>query len=705
MFFYRQVDPRLNERFAPDSELPPQLKEAFRAAAEAEKAERAEDEARFTKLTLEFYYYPDPKFGDREKHVVTTSKTATYAELLAAVRAGLPLEGVAPENLRLRLYTPSVDSPSKVINCLGENATLGALGIYSYQCFLVETRDSATGEFPSVPALGDREPLHLKAVVYSDSTAALHSNSYRVSAPALGTVGDLRAAVRAVLGLASDAPLRLATQAVARGPLAPLLDDTMVLDYQGARVYGGDSVYVEMVAANVAGEAVASAGTAEESQLSPAARAALDFGVVPADYATKQEALRAWEASRAFTLLDEYDKAVVLTVTLPAAGGVSGQTEQRRVRFGSNRTLLELRTHLADLMGHSPAEDLTLFETYRYNDSNSELTRLHLTLATAALSENTPLVVHLGRAPVPLALELYAPDFSGAFVADKLAAFRPLDLPTDLLSAPAGSTVREYCTRLAAVPAVATLLDGRGPECLRLRSKLYETAGDVYPPSARFKDDFVLYAKSVLLVEVLPAAEPKTANNELVLLLRQWHPSTLTLGPFLEVVLPPGSTAANLRAKMADIAGPDVTPARIEFARVYTGYPGPAGVLEIHDDKEWTRTYTADYSDLTASPLYLRDNHLLFFRDSAETPKELTEEERAELTKRDAENEAKRKTFVNKDRYSGFGKERGVKIKTFTTASGSAATGSPAGPVITADTGGALNVNDERASDAMIADI
>lgn len=71
----------------------------------------------------------------------------------------------------------------------------------------------------------------------------------------------------------------------------------------------------------------------------------------------------------------------------------------------------------------------------------------------------------------------------------------------------------------------------------RLRKKNWKNVGRIYLDSQVWVDDVVVYSNGDILIQELPESETVTSTSQLSVFVRHWQPSTLTLGPFEELIL------------------------------------------------------------------------------------------------------------------------------------------------------------------------
>lgn len=138
----------------------------------------------------------------------------------------------------------------------------------------------------------------------------------------------------------------------------------------------------------------------------------------------------------------------------------------------------------------------------------------------------------------------------------------------------------------------------------RLREKSWVNPRKVY------LDDQKLHLSNnfELFLQELPDVEKVTSTSQLVLLVRRWHPSTLTLSPFREVVLDT-TTVVELKKKISEESG--IPQEFVEFASSKSSFPCDMNVLSIHDELYWNPT-VANLEDI---PLQIyEDGSVIFYR-------------------------------------------------------------------------------------------
>lgn len=123
----------------------------------------------------------------------------------------------------------------------------------------------------------------------------------------------------------------------------------------------------------------------------------------------------------------------------------------------------------------------------------------------------------------------------------------------------------------------------------RLRKKSWKNPNKVYLDDQKFVDDITVTHNMEIFIQQLPDVEKVTSTNQLVLFLRRWCPSTLTLKPFQEVVLDT-TTVEELKKKISEFA--DIEEQYVEVACPKSTFPCDMNVLNIQSELDWNRNIT-----------------------------------------------------------------------------------------------------------------
>uniref|UniRef100_A0A131YMV4 Ubiquitin carboxyl-terminal hydrolase 47 n=1 Tax=Rhipicephalus appendiculatus TaxID=34631 RepID=A0A131YMV4_RHIAP len=304
----------------------------------------------------------------------------------------------------------------------------------------------------------------------------------------------------------------------------------------------------------------------------------------------------------------------------------------KRITFGA------LKKELEPYVGI----DSSHFKVFRVYSNNQEFECTKLTDNLVSYAEDTKFVIKLGRAlkPGEHRMDIYllspnAPEPS-KFLLDWIftQGTTVLQIKQEILH-----KIRERCGR-----------DIPLNRC-RLRKKVSGNPGAVYLDSDRLDSDASMFLSHKVFLEVLSEPEKVVSSNSLVLFVRRWRPSTFTFDPLEEVILNERKLGA-LKDELSKLSGLD--PADIEVAKCPGQFPCPVSLLTVHTEMEWH----GNAPSLTSWPLYISEDGLVvLYRDRNEALKELTEEEKQEISSRENVRAAKGAKAVPSPR-----KERALKI-------------------------------------------
>lgn len=142
-----------------------------------------------------------------------------------------------------------------------------------------------------------------------------------------------------------------------------------------------------------------------------------------------------------------------------------------------------------------------------------------------------------------------------------------------------------------------------------------------------------------MYLQVLDADNAKeVADNyngaETSVFLRRWRPSTFTLENFVDVPLV-NLSRLDLGHKLIELSGTPME--RIEVAKAPKTFPCEGSLLAIQDDILWVSLAAEDDSPIFKFPhnVPIRDGDVIYWRDTQEEVKKLTEQERKEILRRE----------------------------------------------------------------------
>ncbi|XP_076039758.1 ubiquitin carboxyl-terminal hydrolase 47-like isoform X2 [Oratosquilla oratoria] len=281
----------------------------------------------------------------------------------------------------------------------------------------------------------------------------------------------------------------------------------------------------------------------------------------------------------------------------------------KRITFG------QLKMEMQPWVGVSQ-EHFKFFKSYSISQE-FECTRMSETLAS--YGDNARLTVRLGRALLPgeqrgkvYFLELDNPDDPAKFLIDWVIC--------------KGDTVANVKRAVVKEANQRCQLDLK-VENVRLRKKSWKNPQTIYLDPQKFEDNIPLYSNWELFLQVIEGPETKTGDDdELSIFVKRWRPSSFTTDPVSEIVIPE-ATSESLREKLSSISGIAVD--NVEFAKGQGTFPFDMPVVSINQDLDWIQRP----GPLDSRPLYIsEDGALVYYRDKTEKEKELSEDERRELS-------------------------------------------------------------------------
>ncbi|XP_018335481.1 ubiquitin carboxyl-terminal hydrolase 47 [Agrilus planipennis] len=313
--------------------------------------------------------------------------------------------------------------------------------------------------------------------------------------------------------------------------------------------------------------------------------------------------------------------------------------EQRwcRVQADKRITLARFKKNMEPILGVS----IEYFKVYRQCPNEVEWNRLYESLST--LKDGERLMLKLGRV-------LKKDEYSGKVFRLTPESGVPLEFLFEWVVAK-GQTVASAKKKIVMAAKKQHMLDLNYYTC-RLRKKNWKSPEKVYLDDQKFGVDIPITNNWEMFIQDIGEPEKVTSSDQLCLFVRRWCPSTLTLCPFQEVVLDT-PTMAELKNKLAEES--HIPPEFIEVTHPKHNFPCDMNVLEVDSELYWN----PDVTSLENWPVQVNeDGSVFFYRDSRETLKELTAEEKAEITKKENVRLGK---FSTKSSYS-LRRERGLKI-------------------------------------------
>lgn len=160
-------------------------------------------------------------------------------------------------------------------------------------------------------------------------------------------------------------------------------------------------------------------------------------------------------------------------------------------------------------------------------------------------------------------------------------------------------------------------------ERCRLRKQAWKNPGAVLLDSDVWDEIFRTNGRIEVYIQELDGPDPVTNSSQTLLFVRRWHPSTMTLSPFVEVVID-NSSINSLSKKVAEISNIPIQ--NLKFAKGKLAFPGELSAVNIND-----LYWESDSESKYGSPEWDReDGAIIFYRDDREEMKNLTKEEQQE---------------------------------------------------------------------------
>ncbi|XP_055533774.1 ubiquitin carboxyl-terminal hydrolase 47 isoform X2 [Wyeomyia smithii] len=161
----------------------------------------------------------------------------------------------------------------------------------------------------------------------------------------------------------------------------------------------------------------------------------------------------------------------------------------------------------------------------------------------------------------------------------------------------------------------------------RLRKKSWKSISKVFTDDQKIGTDVSLSSTSDMVLQEVDDLDSCTPVhfNDIVILVRRWSPSEMKLGKIQEILFPDKSELKNLLSQLSGIPEENIEYAKLQLR-------DSVSVMQIHNILQWTSTPALAADSLSNNFL---DGNMFYYRDKTEVLKELTPEERKELTKKD----------------------------------------------------------------------
>ncbi|XP_078000160.1 ubiquitin carboxyl-terminal hydrolase 47-like [Glandiceps talaboti] len=189
----------------------------------------------------------------------------------------------------------------------------------------------------------------------------------------------------------------------------------------------------------------------------------------------------------------------------------------------------------------------------------------------------------------------------------------------------------------------------------RFRKKTWKNPGTIFLDDQIYEDDIPVFPNWEIFVQVLDEPEKLKSMSDLSLFVKRWRPSELKFDPFQEITTVANATITELKQKISAVS--EIPVENIEFAKGRGTFPCELSVLDVQTELEWE----PQVATLNVCPLYICDDgQVVYYRDSREELKDLSDDERKEIQKRENArwvNSGQRITYSPK-------KEKALKIYT-----------------------------------------
>eukprot|EP00051_Salpingoeca_urceolata_P006849 m.90590 g.90590 ORF g.90590 m.90590 type:complete len:1136 (+) comp15013_c1_seq2:388-3795(+) len=584
MLMYRARDPDNNEDFIAKEDLPPHVTGILDEMEEQARLKRQADEERRHQVEMNVYWPQTP--GEKPTYrKLLIRKEKTFNDAVAEAAKLWELD-IPLERLRLRRYSPHQNQASLTFSGK-EEKTLEQLDLqYGANNLLLE--EAATdGSF--------EEFLHTDMyvnVIFYDKETRRFEPYQRIKVSKVANVASLKAAIAAKRATLAD-QIRLCKEPGYGRKLTVLSQDTMSLS--ACMVYANSTL-------------LADDGAAEEQEP--------EYTFIKSDFAQA---------------IDRHYNEKEIELILP------GQTSADKGRV----MVVDQRLRLSDFKEQvvQPLVDLAPedFQVHRlsYNGKDwVECNQVTVTLESLLTGNNRRLWIKAGRALTDG--ECYVQLYLLRIGHEKMFEFLCKVPAKDRLPVP------EFKERiLAAVEELKAKEDSKFKdldiplERMRLREMYSLTAS----PRGVLMDSATLpyiNASTKLCVQLLDGEDEKKNTRDLLLFVRQWCPSTFTLGALQEVVVPAAITSdlqafADLMQEKFGIPWEHLSFASVsKNHRLNVQFPFEVARLDMGafpwDDKNATTLGQLGCS---------MDGSCLLFRDLREKEKELNDEDRARIREED----------------------------------------------------------------------
>lgn len=264
-----------------------------------------------------------------------------------------------------------------------------------------------------------------------------------------------------------------------------------------------------------------------------------------------------------------------------------------KILVDKRMNLEHLKKHL-EMFVRVPMEYFKIFK--QYGNTDDEWSCLTDTLRSS-VKDGERLLIKLGRVlrkgEVNSKVYHLKPDFNECYLFEHIIA--------------KGQTVNCVKKEILLQAKKQYMLDIPYNKC-RLREKCWKKPRKVYLDDQKFSDNIVMASSFEMFLQELNDVEMVTSYSQLVLFIRHWSPSTLTLHPIREIVLET-LEVDELKKKISQIS--DIPYDNIELAHIKCSFPFDVHLLDVQE-LDWTTVSGVDQLDKW--PLNTDDGSMFFYR-------------------------------------------------------------------------------------------
>ena len=514
---------------------------------------------------------------------ISINKEQTLEELKAAAIAEFQITDIAPQNLRLRGYSPYQDIYQETYTGR-DQLTLDALNIYNYKNMILEAKKQEE-DFEEYLVTG----MSLKVSVWDDAISTMENmtlaqktvSAKRVQMPREASLQQLLEKIERLTGL-PRADLSIMKRNYSSGPSnVEVISNTTDThrSLSSLKIYDGMTLYVEPL---VEGRA------------------------------TK------WEEE-----LDRELYRYVIKFNHPDdTPSYWSQNDYKNSAIIDSR---ENVNSLKELIGKLIKMDTGKFILKRGGKQGAEIKELELKISQSSLYNGGLIYVERG---VPSRADEFRICVSYSAPPKSHAPDSTLYEFTEIVEMPLSGNLSvqeakdQICAKVTSMYPSMTIT----PASIRLRERNTDRLSRVLHESDLLKS-YTLYEKKQLCIQEFPQPVAELDSTDISIMVRKWSPSTWELTPPIEITLTRYATfhqMGEIISSKLNLPLETLRATRIANMCNFSRVDLPTG--------EWFPLHDSPYR-LSSRPMYVTfDGSLVVVRDGDEPIKELTDEERTNCT-------------------------------------------------------------------------